>query len=143
MSRKKASDEKGSSGEQSVGYGRPPEHRRFKPGESGNPKGRPKGVRNFRTDLKATLKARVEVTRDGTPRRLSTQEAALLRLREKALRGDQRSLDLLISLARIYNNDDSNAAGTLSADDAALVEIYRARVLSGAASQPNPPEHTE
>ena len=26
-----------------VGYGKPPQHSRFKPGRSGNPKGRPKG----------------------------------------------------------------------------------------------------
>src|SRR5688572_30362761 len=29
-----------------VGYGRPPVHSRFKPGHSGNPRGRPKGARN-------------------------------------------------------------------------------------------------
>ena len=33
-----------------VGRGKPPLHTRFKPGQSGNPKGRPKGVRNFKTD---------------------------------------------------------------------------------------------
>ena len=30
----------------SVGYGRPPATTRFKPGKSGNPRGRPKGARN-------------------------------------------------------------------------------------------------
>ena len=29
-----------------VGYGKPPGHSRFKPGQSGNPKGRPRGARN-------------------------------------------------------------------------------------------------
>jgi hypothetical protein len=29
-----------------VGYGKPPAHSRFRPGESGNPRGRPKGARN-------------------------------------------------------------------------------------------------
>jgi hypothetical protein len=29
-----------------VGYGRPPVHSRFRPGQSGNPRGRPKGARN-------------------------------------------------------------------------------------------------
>ena len=29
-----------------VGYGKPPSHTRFKPGESGNPRGRPRGSRN-------------------------------------------------------------------------------------------------
>ena len=29
-----------------VGYGKPPKSRQWKPGQSGNPKGRPKGARN-------------------------------------------------------------------------------------------------
>ena len=29
-----------------VGYGKPPKHSRFRPGKSGNPKGRPKGSKN-------------------------------------------------------------------------------------------------
>src|SRR4051794_31141733 len=29
-----------------VGYGKPPAHSRFKPGRSGNPRGRPRGSRN-------------------------------------------------------------------------------------------------
>jgi Family of unknown function (DUF5681) len=35
-----------------VGYGRPPEHSRFKRGQSGNPRGRPRKHRNFRTVLR-------------------------------------------------------------------------------------------
>lgn len=38
--------------EYSVGYGRAPLHSRFKPGQSGNAKGRPKDSRNVKTELK-------------------------------------------------------------------------------------------
>ncbi|MEQ9244443.1 MAG: DUF5681 domain-containing protein [Nitratireductor sp.] len=34
-----------------VGYGRPPEETRFKPGRSGNPRGRPRGARNKKPAL--------------------------------------------------------------------------------------------
>jgi len=115
-----------------VGRGKPPLHTRFKPGESGNPKGRPKGVRNFKTDVQATLKTPVKVTRDGKRRKLSTQEAALLRLREKALSGDARALDRLLSLAQTHNNEEPVAAASMSADDAVVFEVFKARVLSGA-----------
>jgi hypothetical protein len=39
----------------SVGYGRPPKHTRFKPGRSGNPKGRPRGSRNLSTEMQKVL----------------------------------------------------------------------------------------
>jgi len=117
-----------------IGYGKPPVRTRFKPGQSGNPKGRPKGVRNFGTDVKATLKAPVKVTRDGRPRKVSTQEAMLLRLREKALGGEARALDRLVHLAQTYNNEDMTAAAaSLAAADEMVVEVFKARVLSGAA----------
>jgi hypothetical protein len=113
-----------------VGYGKPPKRNRFKPGHSGNPNGRPKGTRNFKTDVKSTLNTPVKLTRDGKSHRLSTQAAMLLRLREKALGGDSRALDRLISLAQTYNDEELAAVGGLPADDARVLEIYQARLLS-------------
>ena len=119
-----------------VGYRKPPTVTRFKPGKSGNPKGRPKGIRNFRSDLKATLVQPVKLTREGRPHRISTQEAVLLRLREKALSGDARALDRLIALAQAYNDDEVPTSSVLTEDDSALVEVFRRRILSGAADDP-------
>jgi hypothetical protein len=143
MSNVKKPNCKGAEGEYAIGYGKPPKHTRFKPGQSGNSKGRPKGVRNFKTDVQTTLKAVVKVTRDGRPSKVSTQEAALLRLREKALGGDARALDRLIALAQAYNNEELTAAASLSADDAMVLEIFKARLASGAAGRPDPGEGKE
>jgi hypothetical protein len=126
-----------------VGYGKPPVHSRFKPGQSGNSKGRPKGVRNFKTDVQTTLKAPVRVTRGGKPRNVSTQAAMLLRLREKALGGDARALNRLLGLAQIYNNEELTAAASLSADDASVLEIFKARLRSGAAGTPDPSDEND
>ena len=79
-----------------IGYGKPPTHTQFRQGQSGNPKGRPKGSSNFSTDVKAALQTPVRVNSGGRPRTVSTQEAALMRLREKALKGDARALDRLL-----------------------------------------------
>jgi len=40
-----------------VGYGHPPQHSRYRPGQSGNPSGRPKGRRSFKNDIAAALDA--------------------------------------------------------------------------------------
>jgi len=140
MSKANKSNSRDAKDDYEVGYGKPPKCTRFTSGQSGNPKGRPKGVRNFGTDVKSTLSALVKVVRDGKPRKVSTQEAMLLRLREKALGGDARALDRLIGLAQAYNNEQLTATASASADDAMLLEIYRARVLSGAAGGPDPAE---
>ena len=114
-----------------AGYGKPPRHSRFKKGQSGNPKGRPRGSRNFSTDVKATLEEPIRVTHHGKAQTVSTQHAALMRLREKALSGDARALDSLIELARLYNDDDemAEAAIRLSAADAEILEARDAKVL--------------
>ena len=97
--------EANSADEFNVGYKRPPRHTRFHRGESGNPGGLRPGVRNFATDVKAVLKAPVALSEKGKTRRVSTQEAVLLRLKEKALKGDPRALDQFIRLAQIFNGD--------------------------------------
>jgi hypothetical protein len=117
-----------------VGYGRPPPHSRFRPGQSGNPAGRRKGVRNLSTDVQRTLRVPVKVTEGGRTRKISTQEGALMRLREKALQGDARSLDRLLELAQRFNNDagEIGAAQALSADDQVVLAAYAAEVTAAA-----------
>ena len=123
-----------------VGYGKPPRHTQFTKSRSGNPKGRPKGSNNFGTDVKRALKAPVRLTKDGSPRTVSTQEAALLRLREKALIGDARALDRLLALAQVYNDEQlvSDASQQITAEDAEILEAYDERLLRRAGkSQPD------
>jgi len=52
-------------GDDEAGFKRPPKGTRFKPGRSGNPKGRPKGRRNLTTDLAALMKKRIPIRKDG------------------------------------------------------------------------------
>jgi hypothetical protein len=68
-----------------VGYRRPPKHSRFKPGQSGNPKGKRKIVQNFSSEVKNALRALVKVSANGVARKMTTQKAVLLRSIEKAL----------------------------------------------------------
>ncbi|WP_420822785.1 DUF5681 domain-containing protein [Sphingomonas mesophila] len=70
-----------------VGWGCPPIGSRFKPGTSGNPRGRPRGRRE--KDLyDAILGQMVTVREEGVERRVRADEAFLLQLTAKGLAGD-------------------------------------------------------
>jgi uncharacterized protein DUF5681 len=113
-----------------VGYGKPPKHSQFRPGESGNSAGRRKGLRNLKIDVKRTLAMPVKVKGAGRTRTRSTQEGALLSLREKALRGNERALNRLLELAERHNNDATEIGPTqaLPSDDQAILDAYAAEV---------------
>lgn len=81
-----------------VGDKRPPKASRFKPGQSGNPKGRPRGSRNIFTIIEAVLCERISVTEGGRRRSMSTREAIIRGLRNDALRGDNKARLTLIGL---------------------------------------------
>jgi hypothetical protein len=108
------------------GYKDPPMHTRFKPGQSGNPGGRQHGLRNLTTDVKKMLQEPVRITVGGKYRRISSQEAALKRLREKALNGDSRALDRLLAMAERHNGDAAEGSGAapLADDDRAILDAY-------------------
>ena len=59
-----------------VGYCRPPRASQFKAGQSGNPKGRPKGALSFQSQVDKELKAKVAVVENG--RRLTLSKQRLL-----------------------------------------------------------------
>jgi hypothetical protein len=87
-----------------VGYAKPPSNTRFKPGQSGNPGGRPKGAKNFSTAIEDALRARVTVTENGKRRRLSKREVIAKRLVNRAAEGDLRALPLVLNEARAHEN---------------------------------------
>lgn len=81
-----------------IGYRKPPREHQFQPGHSGNPKGRPKGARSFATQLQEVADLPVHLNEGGKRRKVSTSKAVLLRLREKALKGDQRAIDRYLAM---------------------------------------------
>ena len=93
---------------------------------SGNPRGRQKGVRNFAADVKRTLEIPVTLSENGKSKRVSTQEALILRLREKALKGDARALETLLSLARTHNEDfvGQSEDRSLAVEDQTILDAY-------------------
>jgi len=118
-----------------VGYGKPPQDSQFRPGQSGNPAGRSKGVRNLATDVRRALKLPVKVRAGGRSRQMSTQAGMLMMLRDKALNGDARALDRLLELANRFNNEPApEVAQTLSDDDREILAAYAAEIAASITS---------
>ena len=96
----------------SVGYGSPPEHTRFKPGQSGNPKGRPRGSLNLATVLGRILREKVDTVENGRRKTISKFEAALKQLTNKAASGDLSALRLLSALVASAEERTSEATSS-------------------------------
>jgi len=79
-----------------VGYGKPPKKTQFKPGQSGNPKGRTKGSKNgIYTYIQRELNSSITLT-DGT--KITKEQGFARQLTNKALRGDIQSQKLLFNI---------------------------------------------
>src|SRR6201996_2317836 len=81
-----------------IGFGKPPRHTQFKKGQSGNPKGRPKGSRNLTTLLSEALNERVVVTENGGRRRITMRQAIIKQLVKRSATADLRAIKILLDL---------------------------------------------
>ena len=80
-----------------VGYGKPPRHSQFKAGQSGNPKGRKKGVKNINTIFDDVLNEKVVLSENGRTYKISKTQAVCRRLVNKALSGDIKAICTVLS----------------------------------------------
>jgi hypothetical protein len=83
-----------------VGFGKPPKRARFKKGQSGNLKGRPKGTLNLATVLERTLREKMLINENGRRKTVTKLEAAIKQLTNKAASGELKALQLLAGLVR-------------------------------------------
>ncbi len=94
-----------------VGYKKPPGHSQFKAGQSGNPKGRPKGSKNLKTELAEELQELISIREGGARRTISKQRAMLKGLTAKAVQGDARAASLVLNLVlRLLSQDEDGGA---------------------------------
>lgn len=119
-----------------LGYGKPPNATQFKPGQSGNPKGRPKGVQNLATDLEEELAEKVLVTEGGKQTKTTKQRAMLKTLFAKALKGDARSAGILLNLIIGVEQAKSSSPDEAFLDDGdrEILEAYRDHLLEKSSS---------
>jgi hypothetical protein len=114
-----------------VGYGRPPLHSRFKPGQSGNPRGRPKGPRSIDQVLRQALDRRVPDPRGGA-RTISMLELIVQSLVLGAAKRDPRMLRLLIGLLDRLSKSEAETTTDreLEANDREILNRFLASALA-------------
>ena len=96
--------------------GRPPTHSRFKPGQSGNPGGRPKGSVNLGSLLAKALNEKVTVTEGGRRRTISKGEVSIKQLVNKAAGGDLRSMRLVLEMDKAHGAGSRHMTASVAAD---------------------------
>jgi uncharacterized protein DUF5681 len=109
-----------------VGYKRPPKHTRFRPGHSGNPTGRKKNSRNFKTDLVAELHEKIPIRENGRDMRTTKQRAFVKALVAAAIKGDMRATTALVSFCTrsLGSEDEEDVNASPAAEDVEIIEAF-------------------
>lgn len=93
-----------------IGKGKPPKQHQFKPGQSGNPNGRPKGSKNVHHVLSKILGEKITVTDAGKKMVVDKLEGAMRVLVMKAYEGKPQSLKLLLEVMEYSGGSDQPPA---------------------------------
>lgn len=117
-----------------VGYRRPPRKHQFKPGQSGNPKGRPKGSLNYETLYEKGARFTRELAQNGRRLKISQRELTLMQLWAKASSGNLRAIGYVLNEEHRLSarRDPSSGSPALSAEEKAGLEDLIARIRQAA-----------
>lgn len=109
-----------------VGYRKPPKDGQFKPGKSGNPKGRPTGSRSIGALLQDILQQRIPVTEGNKTSRLGVLAVILRRLANDAMRSDHKAIKLFLALLDRYAESPESTVQLkeLLAEDQVILKRY-------------------
>jgi hypothetical protein len=83
-----------------VGYSKPPRQTRFAKGQSGNPKGRPKGSQNLATIVAKVGRERVKVTGNNGTRSITKLQACVTQLGNQGASGNLPAIREFMNLSK-------------------------------------------
>ena len=112
-----------------VGFCRPPRAHQYRPGQSGNPSGRPRGKKNEATILRELLYRKIPLHQAGRTRKITVLEAILLRFTEDALKGNTKSAAFLLNRQSALSSGEPPPSD-ISDDDNKILEAFAQRVLA-------------
>lgn len=115
-----------------TGYGKPPRDSQFKMGQSGNPKGRPKGTRNVRTMFEDVMLEEVAYTDKGKKRCRQALELILLQLRQSAIKGDTKATEMILRYFQQFgmSRPEPEPIGGLLDEDKAILEDFAEQAIT-------------
>jgi hypothetical protein len=102
-----------------AGYKRPPRKNRFKPGQSGNPHGRPKGEPNLDTAINKEMKSVISVQEGGhRPKKISKTTAVAKRLVNQAVSGNMKAI------TKLMDREQTGVAGAQKASQTGIATMF-------------------
>jgi hypothetical protein len=113
-----------------VGYGKPPRHTRFKRGQSGNPRGRPRGSKNLPTLLTEALNKRVIVAENEGRRKVTKREAIITQLVNRSAKADLRAIKILLDIIQDIERrtEPTSPETSFGLADQKVIEQLKARL---------------
>lgn len=114
----------------SVGYARPPKHTQFKPGKSGNLRGRPKKRATLQEIVTDVLFEKIEVRVGERTQKIPSVSALMRTTMNRAIKGDYKFVTAVIAFIRMSGLSDSNVDALVadidtSADRAIVADFFR------------------
>ncbi|MGE7157489.1 DUF5681 domain-containing protein [Methylorubrum rhodesianum] len=136
-------DESGSA-DYEVGYGRPPRASRFKPGQCGNPKGRPRKPKTLMEAVERELDCTAVVREGGREKRLTKLEVVSRQLVDASCRGQLGATRLLLremggtaaAKADLSSNLMPASAHLIDETDRQIIASFAAMIRAGAQIDP-------
>ena len=115
-----------------VGYKKTSKSTQFKKGQSGNPRGRPKGSRSLKSTIEKSFRRKVTMRENGQTRQVTVIEAVLAKQLESAMKGNLKSAELILKYSMMVGDRDdaqldldAGNGPTLEDDQATIRELMK------------------